>query len=580
MARNYSDPEESLFQSYLDTKSSKATTQETLDNLAIASMFAPVVGDVTGLAADAYRLTNNPEERTPLNYGMMGLGLIPFVPSNAVTRKVGDLSRAAAEKIGVRNALNIPVQNMNNKIPGFYGGKAGKYLGAALSGVRGVTNSLEQFLTPRGLALADENMPLQLKKLVEASYKEVDDIKARAEQLKVSVGSSDMPDAEKISLLEDIDNQTNKLIREVSNKVEGQKQHSYMTNVQYDAPQNPIINSRTSNVNLGTGTYSRETFKNFFPEASEEMFDLMSKNQKMVDGRGKLVLRNAFGSAAGNLRNDAVSSHGSKIAKATRELFGEQPLATNFKSGTTFLKKLQGLNLTAAQKSKINDPAFQEALNSAFKGSSPLKTTENIDEFHALLKKSGVKVDKRLIEKAFQGTLRKPFKNTEELISGLEAKGINISDAEKAKALKRGYVLLTDSMLSSAIDLGGVNLVHAIYPNGRKETLINDGYDLFGVTPPGADELVNATYFREDFLGGANPSSGGPLKDSGPVERPKGEVPFPSQSIQQQVGTEEILNLNPTVTDKHRARAFRNQLLVGGGAGGAGYAYFGDEEEE
>ena len=57
---DYDDPEESLFQSYLDTKSSKATTQETLDNLAIASMFAPVLGDVTGLAADASNTRKRP----------------------------------------------------------------------------------------------------------------------------------------------------------------------------------------------------------------------------------------------------------------------------------------------------------------------------------------------------------------------------------------------------------------------------------------------------------------------------------------------------------------------------------------
>lgn len=583
---DYDDPEEGLFSGSLNEKNPQTnySTQDYLDAAALTTMAIPGLGDAAGLGADLYRLKYNPEERTPFNYGMAALGMLPFMPPNAVTRKIGDVagdaSRAAAEKLGVRNALNIPVQNMNNKITGFYGGPVGKYLGAARSGVRGVTNSLEQFLTPQGLALADENMPLQLKNLVEESYKEVADIRARGEKLKVDIGSSDMPDAEKISLLEDIDNQTNRLVREVSNKVEGQKMHSYMTNVQFDAPQNPIINSRTSNVNLGSGTYSRDTFKEFFPEASEEMFDLMSSNQKMRDGRGKLVLRNAFGSAAGNLRNDAVSSHGSKIAKAARELFGEQPLTTNFKSGTNFLKKLQGLNLTAAQKRKVTDPVFQEAVNTAFRGDSPLKNAESLEEFHALLKKSGVKADKKLVEKAFQGTFRKPFKDTEELIAGLETKGVSISDAERAKALKRGYVLLTDSMLSSAIDLGGVNLVHAIYPNGRKETLINDGYDLFGVAPPGADKLVNATYFREDFLGGKNPSSSGPLKDAGPVERPTEQVPFPSQSIQQQVGTEEILNLNPTVSDKHRARAFRNQLLAGGGAGGLGYAAFGEDEEE
>jgi len=573
MAKNYADPEESLFQSYLDTKSSKATTQETLDNLAIASMFAPVVGDVTGLAADAYRLTNNPEERTPLNYGMMGLGLLPFVPNMSTARQ-------AAEKVGIRQALNLPVQNMPNKLPGFYSGdpvSKGYASGKAI--LKGIESAAEQFLTPYGLSLADENIPLKLKDVVVDAYKEVDDIKAYGEKLKVDVGVSDLPDTEKIRLMDEIDAKTTRLVREVSNKVEGQKQHSYMSNVQFGSKQNPIVEAGTNRVNLATGDYTKQTFKDFFPDVPEEMFDMMTSNQKMKAGEGKLVLRNAFGGAAGNLRNDAVGNNGSKVAKAAWDLFGGQAVASSFKSGTGFLNKLQEINLTAAQKSKVNDTEFQASLNAAFRKNPSLKEAKTAEDFYEVLKKSGVKINKGLVEKAFHSTARKPFKNTDELIAGLEAKGLKISDAEKTKAAKRGYVLLTDSMVSSAIDLGGVNLVHAIYPNGRKETLINDGYNLFGMIPPGADKLVNATHYTEDLLGGKNPSKDGPLKNTGPVRRPEKEVPFPSQTIQQQVSSEELFNLNPAITDAHRARAFRNQLLVGGAAGGAGYAAFGDEEE-
>ena len=59
----------------------EVTPQGLLDVAAMASTPVPVIGDVLGLAADAKRLYDNPSERTPLNYGMSALGLLPFVPA-------------------------------------------------------------------------------------------------------------------------------------------------------------------------------------------------------------------------------------------------------------------------------------------------------------------------------------------------------------------------------------------------------------------------------------------------------------------------------------------------------------------
>jgi hypothetical protein len=101
---DYDDPEEGLFRGYLDEKTTPATTQETLDNLALASMFAPVVGDVAGGVADIYRLYNNPEERTPLNYGLMGMGMLPFVPNMGITKRIKDAGTGLASTV----AQNLP----------------------------------------------------------------------------------------------------------------------------------------------------------------------------------------------------------------------------------------------------------------------------------------------------------------------------------------------------------------------------------------------------------------------------------------------------------------------------------------
>ena len=54
--------------------------QGLLDTAAIGLSPVPVIGDLLGLGADANRFINEPESRTPLNFGLAALGLIPFVP--------------------------------------------------------------------------------------------------------------------------------------------------------------------------------------------------------------------------------------------------------------------------------------------------------------------------------------------------------------------------------------------------------------------------------------------------------------------------------------------------------------------
>lgn len=51
-----------------------------LDMVAASTAFAPIVGDIAGLAADVRRFAAEPETRTPMNIGLSALGLLPFVP--------------------------------------------------------------------------------------------------------------------------------------------------------------------------------------------------------------------------------------------------------------------------------------------------------------------------------------------------------------------------------------------------------------------------------------------------------------------------------------------------------------------
>jgi hypothetical protein len=69
----------------------EVTPQGLLDTVALATTPVPVVGDLAGGIADAKRMYDNPEERTPMNFGLSALGLLPFIPSMGSIKKVGDI---------------------------------------------------------------------------------------------------------------------------------------------------------------------------------------------------------------------------------------------------------------------------------------------------------------------------------------------------------------------------------------------------------------------------------------------------------------------------------------------------------
>ena len=70
------------------------TGQGLLDTAAIGLSPVPVIGDAIGLAADASRYINDPSSRTPLNFGLTALGMLPFVPP-ATAIFAGPLAKTA-----------------------------------------------------------------------------------------------------------------------------------------------------------------------------------------------------------------------------------------------------------------------------------------------------------------------------------------------------------------------------------------------------------------------------------------------------------------------------------------------------
>src|SRR5687767_3158774 len=60
------------------------TPQQALDLGAGMLGMVPGIGDALGLAADLNRYKNEPESRNWFNFGLTGLGLLPFMPNMTV----------------------------------------------------------------------------------------------------------------------------------------------------------------------------------------------------------------------------------------------------------------------------------------------------------------------------------------------------------------------------------------------------------------------------------------------------------------------------------------------------------------
>jgi len=77
-----------------------------MDKLAMGTMATPLLGDVTGLAADARTFIQEPESRTPANFGLSALGLLPFMPAMGTIK---GLDFKGQSKLFTDKVFNKPV---------------------------------------------------------------------------------------------------------------------------------------------------------------------------------------------------------------------------------------------------------------------------------------------------------------------------------------------------------------------------------------------------------------------------------------------------------------------------------------
>lgn len=540
----------------------EVTPQGMLDTAAASTALAPILGDIAGLAADANLLYNKPEERTLGNYGLMAAGLLPGIPGLSLMKQAG------------KDVASTVAHNLPNKLPNWYSGGAwGKVDSAGRLAGRGLLNTAQQYMTPTGQAMKRENFPVILKSVAEKQTKIAEDAIA-AGKAKIEAIRSDpsLSEVAKDIQIQQIQQETNKVVSAAGKTIEGQRGYSDLLNKQYGTS-TPIIDNAMKGTNLASGVFNKDTFKQMFPEAPEGVYERIAANQKMKDGKGVLVERKVQGQAAGDLQGDVIKK--SDVAQKINAAFSKQAPATNISGFSDFRQKLEYGKLSAKEKALLDDPKMQKYLKSAFRGDSPLKSANTAEEFHSILKNSGIKIPKTLVNKAFRRTDRKPFKDMEEMINALEAEGIKIKPENKKKALEGGELIMSDSMVSGALDLGGVNIVHVVRPNGRKITYVNDENDIWGIAPPGGERLVSVASFAEDLL---SPAGRKPEVFKSTAEKLEKPSPFHNMSNIQKRNTQDLVDYKAKPTLGDYGNAFKNQLLVGAGAGGL-LSRFMDNEE-
>ena len=157
----------------------EVTGQSVLDGVATALTPVPLVGDVAGLAADAYRYKTDPESRTPLNFGLSALGALPFIPSMTAWHaspykfdkfdfsKIGSGEGAQAYGHGGYLAENQQVAKEYLKLAGKENGPAGQTASNALkmyktpdAAIESLSDGLTPNLTPEARKLTEEAISL------------------------------------------------------------------------------------------------------------------------------------------------------------------------------------------------------------------------------------------------------------------------------------------------------------------------------------------------------------------------------------------------------------------------------------
>lgn len=469
------------------------------DKAALATAPIPVVGDVTGLIADLIAFSKDPSWA---NAAWAALGVIPFVPGGSAKR--------AGEKL---------VQNMPNERPNFYTkGLPGQVYDTVGAVAQGLKNSQLQNISPQ--ARANFRAEGISKTTQDAIQKQADKARKLDKQ---------MADLDEL-LKKDPNNQT--LLKAkvkalearkgAEKAIQGQLQQSVLFKNQYGNTSGTLLENQELLNYTNKGFSSPQEFirmnaqyadKMNIPEADmETIFRAIRQQQKVGLPKMKkdfpvgedvpVMMRRNKGAAAGDLNKSVATMTAKGIDGKVISPYSE---VKKIMVKRDFAKPLSVTELKTKVMDAAPKAARQKLLNSGLlerleelRGNPALRDAKNADEVIKVLKKnkmfnSSQGLSDSVIRKALKTKEQKPFGSKEELIKALESKNINVFNKQKVLKDPSQPIIITGSHHSGAMELGGVNVVTAVYPDGKLISYVNDQNDLMGVAAPAGGRALTVS---------------------------------------------------------------------------------------
>jgi len=353
--------------------------------------------------------------------------------------------------VGSRLFGNLVARNMPNELPGFYSGQ--KVAATLRGGVQGFANALKQAVSPQGMAeLNQRGVSKTLTDLVRKPEQRPKGAKATyGNALWGQVGYEDLLGrmiGDRSPLLSKLD--TNYFTHQAMFKPDDYRQMSGLNKQDADA-----------------------------------FFRTMSSNWG-IKGNDKLIMveRQPIGTeGSGRMYNAAF---GYKAEKASR-LPSVFPMKNGFKNGDDFIQSYNR-TLELDDKTSTLDSNKISKINQAFTDNPSLSTITDVSELATELNKIVKFPTTNIVNRAFKHREKRGFKSNDELAKAMEAKGFKINRNKDQG--EDADVYFSDSMVTEAMELGGVNIVYKVGKDGNVTSQMSDIQDLFGMTPVGSTKLI------------------------------------------------------------------------------------------
>ena len=356
--------------------------------------------------------------------------------------------------VGSRLFTNLTAKNIPNELPGFYGsGGQGRFSAAARGGITGFKNALRQAISPQGMAeLNQRGVSRTLTDLVRQPEK-------RPKGATASYGNALWGQVSYENLLGRMTGNRSPLLAKLDD--------DYFT---HQAMFKPDDYRQMSGLNKQDADAFFRTMSSNWGIKSNDKLIMVNRQPTGTEGSGRLY-------------NAAFGPKATKVAKLSSVF----PMKNGFKSGSDFEK---AYNNTLELDSKESNLSVERSakISRAFAENPRLSKITDVTELASELKKIVKFPTEQLVSRAFKYREKAGFKNNDELAKAMEAKGFKINRNKDQS--KDPDIYFSDSMVTEAMELGGVNVVYKVGKDGNVTSQMSDIQDLFGMTPVGSTKLI------------------------------------------------------------------------------------------